>query len=233
MANLTDRGLSGRPQESPLDIQTFIDSRLRELGLSRSELVRRCGYRNIAKGLRRLEEACAGNLEKTTWLLGGLPAALNLSPDIVQRALNDTHQQLDERASHSAAEADAAWRAAFKPHAYLLGTHTRPSQLLFFGITGGAERWLKIPLDVTQSPLSYAAQALGVVRKTPIIQFFGRTTGFIVNYSPDHAVRFDLEDKPMEMLPRAYRPVKATVRLGRRAVSAENFGRVVGTIPAK
>jgi hypothetical protein len=59
-----------------------------------------------------------------------------------------------------------------------------PSQIFIFAVTGGAERWLKIPFDLSQSSVTYAEQALAVVRKTPFVQFFGRTTGFIVNYTP-------------------------------------------------
>jgi hypothetical protein len=102
---------------------------------------------------------------------------------------------------------------------------------LYFGVTGGAERWLKIPLDLLQPPVSYAAQALAVVRRTHFVQFFGATTGFIVNYSPDHAVRFDLDGKPVETLTRSYRPMEVTLTIGRREVSAERFGRSLGTIP--
>ena len=51
----------------------------------------------------------------------------------------------------------------------------------------------------------------------------------IVNYTPDHAVRFDLEGKPVETFICAYRPMEVTVSLGRREVSAESFGRVLGT----
>jgi hypothetical protein len=76
-------------------------------------------------------------------------------------------------------------RASFKPAAYLLGSSNRPSQIFIFGLTGGTERWLKIPLDTSQSPVTYTEQALAVVRKTPTVQFFGPTTGFIVNYTPD------------------------------------------------
>ncbi len=34
----------------------------------------------------------------------------------------------------------------------------------------------------------------------------GPTTGFIVNYTPDFAVRFDLNGNPVETLDHAYRP---------------------------
>jgi hypothetical protein len=223
--------ISARTKEGPLAIRNLIEARSRELGLGQAELVRRCGYKNISKGIRRLDQLCAGNLQKATSLTAGLPLALELSPEIVQQTMDETLEQLEERASRTAAEAEAAWRASFKPHAYLLGTYDRPSQLLFFGITGGAERWLKIRLDISQPPVSYAGQALAVARKTPFVQYFGRTTGFIVNYSPDHAVRFDLDGNPAETSLRAYRPMDVTVTIGRREVSTLKFGRILGTIP--
>ncbi len=214
MPTATDPVASALPREAPLAIQILIKSRFRELGLSRSELVRQCGYRNIAKGIRRLDELYEGDLQRTTSLLLGLAVALELSPDVVQRALNETREQLEERASRAAANAEAAWRAAFKPHGILLGMDTRPSQALIFNITGGAERWLRIPFDQSQPPVTYAEQALAVVRKTPFVHFFGRTMGFIVNYMPDHAVCFDCEGRPVEKLTRAYRPGEVAVNFG-------------------
>ena len=47
---------------------------------------------------------------------------------------------------------------------------------------------------------------------------------------PGSPVRFDLEGKPVETFICAYRPMEVTVSLGRREVSAESFGRVLGTI---
>ena len=192
--------------ELPLSI--LIRKRSQELSLSRSELVARCGYKNISKGLRRLDQVYAGEFDRAGALLGRLPEALNLPPETIKEAIDATTRQI-------AAEADALFRASFKPAAYLLGTSNRPSQIWIFGVTGGAERWLKIPLDISQPPITYAEQALAVVRKTPVVQFFGPTTGFIVNYTPDHAVRFDLEGRPVETLARAYRPGEVTLYLGR------------------
>jgi hypothetical protein len=190
-------------------IENLIIERCRELGLRPTELVTRCGYKNISKGLRRLDQVYAGDLEKTVSLLRGLPKALDLSPGIVQQAIEDTVRQI-------AAHADARYRASFEPRGYLLGTSDRPSQIFIFGLTGGPERWLKIPLDLSQPPLSYTAQALSVVRRTPLVKFFGPTTGFIVNYTPDHAVRFDLDGRPVETLTRAHRPGEVTLYLGGR-----------------
>jgi hypothetical protein len=43
--------------------------------------------------------------------------------------------------------------------------------------------------------------------------------GFIINYSPDCAVRFDLEGNPVELFDRAHRPGEATLSIGGRAMS--------------
>jgi hypothetical protein len=207
-----------------LPLPTLITERCRELGVSRSELVARCQYTNITKGLRRLEQVYAGELERVGSLLRELPKALELSPEIIQQAIDETVRQM-------AAEADVHWRASFEPAAYLLGTSKVPSQIVFFEISGGAQRWLKIPLDLLQPPLSFAAQALSVVRKTPFVKFFGPTTGFLVNYTPDHAVRFDCEGRPVETLARAYHPGEVTVSLRRRPVSAKAFSKALRTWP--
>jgi hypothetical protein len=87
---------------------------------------------------------------------------------------------------------------------------------LIYGISGGAERWLKIPLDLGHPRETYAAQALLAVQRTPVVQFFGPTTGFVVNYTPDHAVRFDMEGRPVEIFAHAYRPGEVTLYLGNR-----------------
>jgi hypothetical protein len=166
MSAETHSAASAPHEEASLALPILIDERRRELRVSRSELARRCGYKNVSKGIRRLDELYAGDLHRTTHLLVGLAIALELSPDIVERALKDTNQQLEKRAVRAAAEAEAACRAAFKPHGILLGTQERPSQIFIFAVTGGAERWLKIPLDFSHPPVTYAEQALAVVRKT-------------------------------------------------------------------
>ncbi len=45
-----------------LPISALIKDRMRELGIERTELVRRMGYRNQTKGLKRLDAILAGEL---------------------------------------------------------------------------------------------------------------------------------------------------------------------------
>jgi hypothetical protein len=132
---------------------------------------------------------------------------------------DQTVQQLDEAARIADEKREAAWRASFRPCAYLLGTETRPSQITIYGMTGGSERWLKIPLDLSQPAVTFAQQALAVVRRTPVVPFFGTTIGFIVNYTPDFAVRFDLNGDPVEAFDHAYLPGNVTIAIGRKEIS--------------
>ena len=50
---------------------------------------------------------------------------------------------------------------------------------------------------------------------------FGRVTAFVVNYSPDRAVRFDLDGSSLEVLPRAVRPGRAWISVGGSAFPPE------------
>ena len=70
----------------PLAIVSLIVDRTRVLDLSRPDLVRRAGYKNIAKGLRRLDELLAGDFDKTRNLVRALPAALDVATQVVEHA---------------------------------------------------------------------------------------------------------------------------------------------------
>jgi hypothetical protein len=166
-----------------LPIHDLVETRLKELGIRRSEVVRRCGFKNVDKGLRRLEAVCGGDLDYVSarMVLNALPTALEVEEGVVDVAVRQSAALIDQSKRMAAAEREAAWRASFKPHALLVGTETRPSSITMFGFSGGPERWLRIPLDRSQPTLTYAAQALEVVRKTPVVMFFGPTTGFIVS----------------------------------------------------
>jgi hypothetical protein len=92
-----------------------------------------------------------------------------------------------------------------------------------------------VDFDLSQGPLSFVQQALDglgekLARSNGVIPTFGRAIGFVVNYSPDEAVRFDLEGKPVEVLDRPYRLGEATFHLKGRAVSPEEWRAVGGEI---
>jgi hypothetical protein len=69
------------------------------LRLSRTDLVPRAGFKNVAKGLRRLDELCAGDMQSSVSLIRGLPAALELPTEAIDDVVHRTEQQLEETAA--------------------------------------------------------------------------------------------------------------------------------------
>jgi len=126
---------------------------------------------------------------------------------------------------------DALSTALFIPHGYLIGTEARPSQITIYGLTGGPDRWLKIRLDLSQPPVTFAIQAHAAAKTTPIVPFHGPTTGFIVNHTPTRSVRFDLSGNPIECLPFAYSPGQVEPSVGGPKISAQRFAKLIGRCP--
>jgi hypothetical protein len=206
-------------------IHALIENRQKQLGLGRNELGRRCGFKNLAKALRRINGVCHGDLGSpgAKMVLDNLAVALEVEKDVVEKTIRSTAEIIAKTERHGETAWDAAWRASFKPHAYFVASENRPSQITIYGVTGGPERWSKIPLDLSQPPVTYAVQAHEFVAKTPSVPFFGPTTGFVVNYTPDSAVSFDLDGNPIEHFDRAYRPGQVEVFIGKQKLPARGL----------
>ena len=70
--------------KSDLAIATLIRSRMTELGLSRGKFAKRLGYKNIAKGIRRIDAMCKGDVEGTKQFLDVLPQVLETSAETMK-----------------------------------------------------------------------------------------------------------------------------------------------------
>jgi hypothetical protein len=204
--------------KSDLAIAALIRSRMIELGLSRGELAKRLGYKNIAKGIRRIDVLCDGDLEGTKHFLDVLPQALETSPETVKLALEQTVRELELAEKQEAEAHDKIWRENFCPHGIILTERTVPSPI-FVAAMIGVEKLLRIDLDAIQGPVSYVRQVLD--RLPEGVPAFGKPIGFVINYSPDKAVRFDRNGQPIATLDKAVRPGTAVLlRLGGRSIAA-------------
>jgi hypothetical protein len=96
-------------------IGRLILQRAADLGLSRSEVVRRLGYQKADKGHRKLNRLLSSGVISAQ--IGCvLTAALEVEPGTVQAAISETAAQrrAEEQARRDAE--DAAYRVAFQPH---------------------------------------------------------------------------------------------------------------------
>jgi hypothetical protein len=102
--------------KSDLAIATLVRSRMAELGLSRGEFAKRLGYKNLAKGIRRIDAMCKGDVEGTKQFLVTLPQALETSAETVKRALDQTFREIELAEKQEAEARDKIWRENFCPH---------------------------------------------------------------------------------------------------------------------
>jgi transcriptional regulator with XRE-family HTH domain len=213
----------------------LIEQRRKELGLRKGELASRCGCINPAKGIPWIDAIARGQIDhaRAQEIMKALPAALDIDQEEFNQALALTLKQNEEREQKEEAERIAAWRASFRPHAYLTTESQQPSQIVIMALTGGPDRWLRINLDLDQSPLTFVGQARKVANKTKGVPFFGRVTGFVVNYSPDEAVRFDLEANPLTVFDRAYSPGQASIMHRGREIDGPQYARIIGLTEAR
>jgi len=142
---------------------------MQELSLDPQALGFRLGYRNPLKAAGRVYALCDGHLKsrKSRAALHRLAEALEVPPEVVRRAVAATEEifskieiQAQEQRRRIAEAAEAEWRSRFRPHAVIQTERTVPSQITFCALTGGAERWLIIPFDLSKPPISYISQAL-------------------------------------------------------------------------
>jgi hypothetical protein len=194
--------------KSDLAIATLVRSRMIELGLSRGELAKRLGYKNIAKGIRRIVALCDGDIEGTKQFSDVLPQALETSAETVKRALDQTVRELELAEKREAEARDKIWRENFRPHAIILTERSVPSPI-FVAAMIGVEKLLRIDLHATQGPVSFVRRVLD--RLPEGVPAFGKAIGFVINYSPDQAVRFDRNGQPIAILDKAIRPGTATI----------------------
>ena len=81
-----------------------------------------------------------------------LPAALEVPVDVIKRAVEESRKYLRE-------SEEAAWRAAFRPHAIILTERQRP-QPLFVAALIGVDVLLRLDFDLGSGPATFLAQAL-------------------------------------------------------------------------
>jgi hypothetical protein len=207
--------MSESERESILKIDALIARRLADLDLSSVMLVERCGYANISKGLRRLASLRAGDFDRASHILAALPKALEVPAEEVREAIEQTTARMS-------AARERAWREAFRAHAIILTERERPSQITIAALCGFISlKRVDFPdgtpaLDYVRFVRSEIARRLQ--RYAGEVPMFGKPTGFVINYSPDAAIVFDLEGTAVQQQEHAQRIGEVSFALSGRVV---------------
>ncbi len=202
-----------------LSIARLIRKRTQDLGITRGELARRMGYTNVTTGCRRLDQICAGDVKMAENLRVELARGLDVDAEVINDSIEYT------RAKQLSAE-DKAYRESFKPHAVILTEYKIPTQITFYAMTGGSRHRI-IPFKEGSTPETYAAQAREALPN--VVRFLGRPIGYVVNYTPDFALKFNKEGRLIGRLDRTFRVGQSGVVIGGKEVGEGVWSTLLGT----
>jgi hypothetical protein len=107
--------IQARFGEDTYPIGRFILERARTLGISRTELVLRLGYRDVGNGHRALGELLRTGAVPPL-IAKHLAEALQVDKELVAAAMTTTARQQQDEASRRTLARETAHRTAFRPH---------------------------------------------------------------------------------------------------------------------
>lgn len=188
------------------ELDCLVGSRLSELGLRPSALVRRWGYANTSKGMGRLAQLRAGHCTPDRHGVSALASALEVPVEDLHKAIEVTQQQLEQARKRSEEQEWREWCRRFEPHAILKTDQPRPSPIFVAAILG-PDRILRLDFDLNWSPVTWPFQVAG--RLPDRVPAFGKMIGFYLNYTPERAVEFDRAGRVLRGYPAALRPGRA------------------------
>ncbi len=206
-----------------LSLVQLIRQRMQDLTITRGELARCMGYANIAKGCRRLDQICAGDVKMAENLRIELAQGLEVDAGVIDESIEYT------RAKQISAE-DKAYRESFKPHAVILTEYKIPTQITFYAMTGGSRHRI-ISFKEGSNPETYAAQAREAL--PDVVPFLGRPTGYVINYTPEFALKFNKEGRLIGRLDRAFRVGQSSVVIGGKEVGEGVWSTLLGDVTSR
>jgi hypothetical protein len=170
-------------QSASYPISQFLTGFMHDHGYSPVEFIRSLGYRNIERGLRRLEP----------WLKQG-HGYERIFKQICAAYPNEVHDlenAVAETVTVKAAEREAATlescraqEATFVPFVHVQGETTLPTGITMFGVSGGKWNLIEIPQTILDLPLDEQLAALPDLMQVYLDKyhgtcpFFGAVTAF-------------------------------------------------------
>jgi hypothetical protein len=182
------RSLTFQPRfgEDRYPIGRFILHRARTLGLRRSDLVRRLGYRDIDSGHKALSEMLLTGAV-TSHVAKFLAQALEADDALVESVIGATTRQKRDEASRRRIETEQAYRASFRPHLQVQTERAVPSPIFVAALLTVAR--LRI-VCLPNEALTANKEARDKIMKTIIIEHwrenggrvpaFGGITGYVL-----------------------------------------------------
>lgn len=178
-----------------MTLSKLVEMRLTDLGLSREDFTRKLGFKQYAKAQHLFQNLQEDYMRDMPHMRRDFAKILEVPQEVVDEAIQVSRDLRFEKQ-------DAEWRAESQAHAVLTTEREIPRPIFAAALTG-ADKKLSMVLPEAIPAVQWPKW---VLKRLPRgLPGFGLVTGFVINHTPDHAVRFDLDGNPVEILDKAYR----------------------------
>ena len=161
--------------EDRYPIGRFILDRARTIGMSRSELVHRLGYRDIGSGHKALSALLLRGLV-APHVANHLADALEADPALVGSVIDATVGQKRDEARERRIESERAYLASFRPHLHVQTERAVPSPIFVAALLTVARlRTVSLP----EEALTANDEARDRIIKTTIIDHWHENNGYV------------------------------------------------------
>jgi hypothetical protein len=167
--------IQARFGEDTYPVGRFLFERARALGISRSELVSRLGYRQIGKGHKALTAALMTGTVPPQ-VRKHLAVALEVEDTLVDAVVAATTRQQQDEARALILARETAYRAAFKPHLRTETTRTIPEPIFIAALLGTARlRHVEVSSEVWKANADNRDRLV----KRAIQDHYGERNGYV------------------------------------------------------
>lgn len=189
-------------------IGELICETMKRKNISKSELVKRIGYENTGKGVRKLDELVQNGIAHE-FILFNLAKALDIPETEIKEAIILTYEEQKK-------EIEDYERSVFKPHLVIQTKSQMPSSITFCVFTGGfsVHRTIRLPEDF---PGQEHEKQLDIIkniikehytRKNGESHFFGKILGYILckdfDEAPENRLTFDANGAVSNDVPKGF-----------------------------
>ena len=195
-----------------MNFSQLLYGRLSHLRLKRSQVVTALGYRNLNKGIRRLQELEESGFWSSKDQVRILVNTLQVGLITLLKALSATRRANRNERLQQEALAHENWVQSFVPHAFCIGDREIPSPIFVVAYMG-ADRILGIPFDISLPQQTWVEQILKVLPKQ--VPAFGNVIGFVINYAPDKAIYYDRCGNQVKSTSKPHKLGKASLKIGK------------------
>lgn len=177
-------------------IARLIQQELAKRNWRKSELVAAMGYKNLSRGLKRLENCIRNGDCSNAEMLSRLRCALDLPAQQFESVVTETRRQCADENRIKASREEAERRAQFRPYVYVRTSENRPSFITAAAAIGPRLKYLQLEDAVIALPrpflLSRVAEMICEHYQSNLGKclLFGDITGYALRIAYDETVEF-------------------------------------------